>query len=163
MKRWIAAFLSCLLLSGCGNLTGGLHDTVTFYYVRSDYQADMSSPIGTEQREATGHRNDLRYFLAMYLMGPAQESLSSLLPSRTQILSLEERDSQLVIRLSNLDEVLSDSDYSLACACLTLTFLELSGLQGITVESGSRSITMNQDNIAYFDTVLQSTETEETS
>ena len=93
MKRWIAAFLSCLLLSGCGNLTGGLHDTVTFYYVRSDYQTDMSSPIGTEQRDATGHRNDLRYFLTMYLMGPAQESLSSLLPSRTQILSLEGQDS----------------------------------------------------------------------
>ena len=80
MKRWIAAFLSCLLLSGCGNLTGGLHDTVTFYYVRSDYQADMSSPIGTEQRDATGHRNDLRYFLAMYLIPVVSSSVQNANP-----------------------------------------------------------------------------------
>lgn len=162
MKKWIASILACLLLSGCGSLTEGLREPVNFYYVRSGYQTDMSSPIGSEQREAAGHRQDLRYLLAMYLMGPSQEPLRSPLPSGTQILSLDENDTLLTICLTDLDEILSDADYSLACACLSLTLLDLTDMQSITVASGSRSITMTQENVLYMDAALQPTKAEET-
>lgn len=161
MKRLTAIVLLCLVLAGCG---GGerLRDPVTFYYLRTDYQRDMSSPIGSEQREASGHRQEVGYLLALYLMGPSQEELCSPLPEGTQVQSIELTEGGILLTLSDTSETMTETEYSLACACLTLTVSELTGKEAVTVVSGSRSVTMTREAISYTDTVGIATETEET-
>ncbi len=148
MKRLICGALLCLLLAGCGGYTEGLRNPVTFFYVRADYAQDMSSPIGSEQREAAGHQGDLQYLLSLYLMGPYQEALAAAFPMGTKALSLKIEDSALDLKLSDTEDLLSDAEYSLACLCLSRTLLGLTDAQSITISSGERSITMTRDNVS---------------
>lgn len=160
MKRLICGALLCLLLAGCGGYTEGLRNPVTFYYVRADYAEDMSSPIGSEQREASGHRGDLKYLLSLYLMGPYQDTLTAAFPPGTKLLSLDTVDSALELTLSDTEDALSEVDYSLACLCLSRTLLKLTNAQSVTVSSGDRSITMTQDNVSIHDALEETEETQ---
>lgn len=150
MKRRISfLLLLALLLSGCGHFAQ-MRDPVTFYYVRQDYSSDMLGVLGSEQREAAGHKNDLHRLLAMYLMGPSREGLISPLPRGTSLISLEQSDSRIILELTELS--MSDADYTLACACLAQTLLGITGATQIIVISASRSVTLHKDNLALQDT-----------
>lgn len=162
MKRWFAAALLCLLLCGCGGYAQGLRDPVTFYYVRADYREDMSDPIGSERREASGHQNDLAYLLSLYLMGPVQSDLYAPLPRGTKVLALERSGEELRLALTDTEEKLSEAEFSLACACLSRTVLGLTQAQTVTVTSGGRSVTMTRDNVSTYDTPEETGAEEET-
>lgn len=149
MKRIVAMILlMALLLCGC---VDKMREPVTFYYVRDSFEEDMSQVIGTEQREASGHRDDLLYLLALYLMGPAEDSLVSPLPSYTTILSAEQIDSTVTLQLTDTTASLSDGQYTLACSCLTLTCLEITDAEYVTIISGNRSVTLGKDSLVLLD------------
>lgn len=163
MKRYLPVLLMvCLLISGCDSTTVRIKEPVTFYYVQADYTTDLSSPLGTEQREAAGHREDLSYLLALYLMGPSQENLVSPLPASTQIISVQETEPGIRITLSDTTRQLTEGEFSLACACLTLTCLDLTDAEVITITSGKRSVSMSRNNLVLFDSGTPAT-TEETT
>lgn len=151
-------FLS-LLLSGC-QLSGDLiKEPVTFYYVRADYQKDLSGIFVSEQREASGHLEDLSYLIALYLMGPVDESLRSPIPAGTRIYVEENNTYNVKLKLSDTEKTMTDAEFSLASACLSLTCLELTGTEKVTVISGNRSVTMTPDNLELSDiSVHNSTE-----
>lgn len=158
MQRLIIIFLLlCLLLTGC---TDRFKEPVTFYYIRTGYDMDMSAIMGSERREAAGHREDLSYLLALYLMGPAEEELRSPLPQGVSILSAEQTDSTVTLHLSNTDESMTDAQFTLACGCLTMTCLDLTEATHITIISGDRSVTMNADMLLTQD-LTTAAETEE--
>lgn len=145
MKRYFAMFLLIpLLLTGCGNR---LKEPVTFYYIRSGYAADMSSVLGSEQREASGHREDLSYLMALYLMGPADEELQSPIPSGVSIVSAEQKNNSIIVHLSESSDSMTDAQYTLACSCLTLTCLEITDAEYVTINSGDRSLTLRADSL----------------
>lgn len=149
MKRIVAMILlMALLLCGCADK---MREPVTFYYVRDSFEEDMSQVIGTEQREASGHRDDLLYLLALYLMGPAEDSLVSPLPSYTTILSAEQMDSTVTVQLTDTTASLSDGQFTLACSCLTLTCLEITDAEYVTIISGNRSVTLGKDSLVLLD------------
>lgn len=159
MKRFTAlAILLSLLLTGCAER---LKEPVTFYYVRNGYEEDMADILRSEQREAAGHREDLSYLMALYLMGPADEDLRSPLPRGTNIFTSEYRDSMVTLRISDTTKTMTDAQFTLACSCLTLTCLELVEAESVTVVSGDRSITMNADSLTLKDHIT-GTQTEET-
>ena len=118
------------------------------------------SVIVAEEREAYGHGRDLSYLLAFYLMGPMKEGLVCPLPEGTGIVSVEQASSGISLVLTDTLETLSDADYSLACACLTLTCLNITGGEKVTITSGSRSVTMTRNTLTLFDG--GTAETEET-
>lgn len=153
MKRFLGSVLIfCILLSGCSVLGERLKEPVSFYYLRSEYQYFVQDGvIASEEREAAGHRNDLSYLLALYLMGPADEELNSPIPRGTKIFNTEQTAEGIVLNLSDLDAALSDADFSLACACLSLTCFELTDSQSVTVNSGERSVTMDRDTLSLYD------------
>ena len=154
MKRILCAALALILafslLSGCGER---VKEPVTFYYLRSGYQENMDTMIASETREASGHRDNLRYLLAFYLMGPADKELSSPLPRGTVLYALEQETDSVTITLSDTSASLSDSEFSLACACLSMTCMELVPAEEVTVASGSRSLTLRRDNLILTDTL----------
>ncbi|MEF2836510.1 MAG: hypothetical protein U0N82_02145 [Oscillospiraceae bacterium] len=155
MKRLISLVLALLLLSGCGIIGERIKDPVTFYYIRADYQKDMGEVIVSEIREASGHRDDLPYLLALYSMGPASDDLQAPFPANIRILPTEHTDAGIVLSLSDTQENMTDAEYTLGSACLALTCMELTNASQITVVSGGRSITINRDNIVTFETAHQ--------
>ncbi len=55
-----------------------MKNPVTFYYPRREYQYGAEDGvISSEQREASGHADDLHYLLSLYLIGPSSDELVS--------------------------------------------------------------------------------------
>lgn len=154
MKRMICIALSLVLLiavlPGCAER---VKEPVTFYYLRQNPRNHLGPEIAGEIREGSGHRDNLRYLLSFYLMGPADKELSSPLPRGTVLYQLEQNDQNITISLSDTSESLSDSQFSLACACLALTCMELQPVKEITVTSGTRNTTIRRDNLILADTI----------
>ena len=154
MKRLIctllAASLLLSLLSGCGQ---EMKEPVIFYYRKDAYEEKMVSPIAGEEREVAGHRDNLKYLLTFYLMGPISQELASPLPQGTQLQSINQSSEDLTIEISDTASTLSDSAFSLACACLSMTCMGLTNAEAVTVVSGSRSLTLDKDNLLLSDTI----------
>lgn len=161
MKRILCLMLAfIILLSGCCFLGEQVREPVTFHYLCNHYQEDMCCVIAAEEREATGHTGDLAYLIALYQIGPSDENLSSPLPSGTRI-SSEMQNGQVTLELSDEASALSDTEYSIACACLTLTCLDIANAESVTVSCGSRCITMTRNSLTLNDTERQTSPTEE--
>jgi len=152
MKRIICSILMLnLFLSGCSVLGERIKDPVVFYYVREEYQQDMDSVIGSEIREASGHRNDLSYLLALYTMGPSKETLRSPLPKGTTITTLGNDQDEMLLELSDASQKLTDAEYTLAAACLARTCWELTDTETITVVCGDRTVSITKANLLLLD------------
>lgn len=153
MKRIILFFLLLsLCLSGCSSLGERIKEPVTFYYPRSEYS--YFSPDGvivSEEREASGHKDDLNYLLALYLMGPTTEGLVSSFPPTTKIFSLSATKKEITIQITNYDSTMSDVNFSLACACVSMTCFELSDCELVTVKSGNRSVSIARNSTTLSD------------
>ena len=120
---------------------------------RENPSRGLGPEIAVEIREGSGHRDNLRYLLAFYLMGPADKELTSPLPRGTVLYQLEQTEDAVTIGISDTSEALSDSRFSLACACLSMTCMELLPVKEITVVSGSRNTTIRRDSLILKDTI----------
>ena len=144
-----------LLFSGCSITGDRIKEPVTFYYVHENYRKNMDEVIMSEVREAAGHRDDLEYLLALYSIGPSADDLKSLLPRGTIISVTEYMDDQIVLSLSDTVLTLTDADFTLASACIAMTCMDLSDVQQITVVCGERNITIRQDNLLLYSSMVQ--------
>ena len=148
MNRLICSLLCfCLLLTGCSMSGERIKEPVVFYYVREDYRKDMDPVIASEIREASGHSEDLSYLLALYSIGPSQKDLKAALPRNTKIVLTERTEEHIVLTLSEGVLTMTDADYTLASACLSLTCMELIAVPQVTIVCGDRTITMQRDTI----------------
>lgn len=151
MKRLLSlVLLLILLLTGCADR---IREPVVFYYVRTGYEENMSAVLGAERREASGHRDDLSYLLALYLMGPTNEELHSPLPAGTRMFSAQRSGTSLTLYLSDTTDSITDIQFTLACSCLTMTCMELTDVESVTIHSGDRSITMDADTLLLQDPI----------
>lgn len=151
MKRMSSLLvLFCFLLSGCNVLGERIKEPVTFYYVRTGYQEDMSQIIDSEIRESSGHQGDLSYLLALYSMGPSNDDLQSPLPRGTRITPTEHSEEGIVLSLSGAATEMTDAEFTLAAACLGLTCMELISEENITILLEDRSITVNSENLMLY-------------
>lgn len=153
MRRFLSVvILYCLLLCGCSVLGERIKEPVTFYYLRSEYTFFAENGVFVpEEREASGHRDDLGYLLKLYLMGPADDELASPLPRGTRITGVERTDSAITIQLSDNTLGMSDVDFSLAAGCLSLTCFDITQTDSVTVTCAERSVTMSRDNLILYD------------
>ena len=163
MKRFFFIILLCMMIAvmflpSCNSPE---QNGVSFYYCRepSDYRYfEEEGVIRAESRDLAGHRNDLRYMVSLYLAGPMEEGLVSPFTNTTMLISSEITNNQVYIELSGHNKNLTDSEFSLACACLTLTCMDYTPCESVTIISGDRSLTMDADSILIFDTLpLQET------
>lgn len=156
MKRFLALLLTFALflpLLGCHSQDSG--DTV-FYYCRNteDYRYfEENSVVCPEERDLTGHQNDLRYMVGLYLAGPLDEELHSPFSASTRLISVKMDGQSVFIELSDQTGVLNEPEFTLACACLTLSCMRFISCTDVTITSAERSITMNEDSIVLFDSL----------
>lgn len=153
MKQLISVFLLCsMLLTGCSLSSERIREPVRFYYQRVQYEYGApDGMIAWEERESSGHSHDLTYLMALYLMGPVDEDLVSPVPAGTRVYSITVEQDSVTMVLSDTEKTLSESGYSLVCACLALTAMEISGCNCVTIVSGERKVTMTPENLIQFD------------
>ena len=157
MRRFLCAFLvSTLLFTMCScGFSDSIKDKGTFYYRRTEFlYGKDGSVMDSETKDITGHANDLSYLVALYMLGPTEDTLVSPFPKNVKLLSAQIEDQSILIQFTSLDRYMSDSDFTLACACLTLTCLGLTDATEVTIASGDRSITMTQDMLLLTDSII---------
>ena len=142
MKRFFSlSLILALLLSGCAFGREQFIEPVTFYYLkahsdRESYAAFFGEgAIGSELREASGHRYDLNYLAALYLRGPTDPQLTPSFPSGSQVLEIGFERGTLHITMNTIPSQLNDMDLSVACACLSKTFMELTKVDTVLVDA----------------------------
>lgn len=159
MKRLIACILIILLLCLCG--CGSTKDDVLFYYRQVDFQyGEQNGVILSESRNVSGHKGDLHFLLALYLVGPLDEALISPFPQETKLISAYKEGETVYVEISDVSS-LSESEFSLGCACIALTCMDIENAQSISITSGSRSITLDQNSLLLYDDIAAAA-TEET-
>lgn len=163
MKRFLGILLSFLLivpLIGCENASDP--DAVLFYYSRKEFQYHSAdSVIVAEEREISNPSRDLGYLLPLYLVGPLDESLVSPFPAGTRLERVSLGNDTLTLELSDLDGILTDPQFSLACGCIALTGFEYCQSDSITVISGQRTIQIDRDSLILSDIPVSNSETTE--
>lgn len=148
MKHLVCLMLSfCLCLSGCSTPGQWIKEPVKFYYIHGDYQQDMEEVIVSEIREASGHREDLPYLLALYSMGPTNADYKSPFPPNTVILPIEHSGGNIVLSLSENALRLTDVEYTIASACIAMTCMEITDTQQVSVVCEDKSVTIGKDNL----------------
>ena len=161
MKRFLCILLAVsLLLSGCGFFGERIKDPVSFHYLCANYPDELCCVVVSEQREASGHVGNLPYLLALYLMGPVDEEMRSPIPAGVQILSSKDGD-HIILELTGATDSFSDIDFSLACACLTLTSLEITGAEKVTVRCGEQVRTLDRSSLTLNDITDEHATTED--
>ena len=163
LRMILAILLLLSVMAGC-TLRKDSESNVTFYYSRSDYAfGTEDSVIASESRDIAGHEGELQYILSLYLMGPLEEELTAVFPTSIRLVSTTRGDSHLTVELTPMDGALSDAEFSLACSCLSMTCMKLTGCTHVTVISGEQTLTLRMSNLLLVDTpVPTETQLEET-
>ena len=136
MKRILYIFLLAiiLLLSGCNKENEEMQYPVTFYYKVAEPSYDAGSKtIATEIRDQKYHKNDYEYILNEYLMGPREEGCVSPFPAGTTLDELLMGGTKVSVVLSGHFVYATPSEMMLACACLTKTVTELTGIKTVQI------------------------------
>lgn len=139
MKRIFLLFLVLLMVTtGCG-----VKEQAQFYYCQLEYSYEShESMIVSEKRDIQGYTDDLPFLISLYLMGPLDKEYACPFPKGTKLMNSTLENQILTLRLTDTPN-LSDAQYSLACACMALTCLDLCDATTVTIKSGNRSITID--------------------
>ena len=153
--------LSLLIIPGCAK--DSPEETLSFYYCRKEFAYGTETGIIVpEQRSLPGHEDDLEYLLSLYFVGPQDESCQSPFPKRTQLLAFEQSKDFLLLEITDCSEQLTDAQFSLGCACLAMTCMELTDVKYVTVTSGDAKITLSENSLLLHDSMdLAAISTEE--
>lgn len=159
MKKLTALALCLSILAGlCACTAVTDQDAVNFYYCRSEVTYGVEdSVIAAEARSQFSAGSDLGTLLSAYLAGPTTEGLESPFPRSTQLLSWKLRDGTLSLNFSATLGDLSGVELTIACACISRTFLELLDIEEVVISasgallSGETYVTVTADSILYYD------------
>lgn len=156
MKRIIAGILLAVILlnlTGCVFTSEDTGDTITLYYIRSEYQYHNVDNVIVGEERTLASKTEIAHLLDLYLAGPVDDGLVSPIPKDTELLGIQEYSGLLEITFSDTESVLSDVQFSLACVCLGKTMMEDPDIIQVTVFSGERSMTVDRTNYLLTDEV----------
>ncbi|MGM9603509.1 MAG: hypothetical protein ACI3XG_00415 [Faecousia sp.] len=152
MKKWTAALLCLLLLSGCGRSGKPLFDPVYFYYPRTEYDYGYADSVITwEAMDGTGHMDDLEYLMGEFFSGPIDEGLVNPFPAGTTLLSARVEGDAFLLEVSVEALALAEHQFTLGCSCLSMTCFELTSVQTVTVSCGEKSLTIRRNSMLLVD------------
>lgn len=167
MKRLFGLILTlalCLSLCACGSGKDKIQQPVNFYYRCSELSYDTSDGlIRAYVAEAAGYTEVLP-LLRLYLQGTTDAAFTSTFPAGIQLLDAYVMGKTIYLELNESMADLTGIDLTIACACLTMTALELVDATNVCISAngaamdGSPSITMSLNDL-----ILQDLYTPETT
>ena len=164
MRKLIAiGLLLCLLLTGCATEDQGLITELKFYYPLQETDYSMgSSYLRAELREGGGLDKNIANLLNLYLEGPV-DKITYRMPFQynTRVVSVSREIGILNVTLSSGFATYTGLDLTIACACITLTCLELSNAETVRIRAqdttldGAEFIEMSRDSLLLIDFVTE--------
>ncbi len=156
MKKWLCVLLLLSLSIGlvaCARKKEP-ENPVLFYYrtAKVDFFAD-AGVIESEARDAGSRSGDYEYLLNQYLQGPEGQKLDRTFPAGTAVRSFVLTENSASILLTESFAQLTDMDLSLACACLTLTICQMTGVKQVQIRAesallgGSEAVIMDYEQL----------------
>ena len=161
MKRFLSFLLIialCLPLLACAKEAVRIQEPVSFYYRRQDLAyGEENSVILSEMREAAGRLNAPEYLLQEYLAGPISEGLAHTFSNGTTLVHYVCDSTKATLTLSSHIANLSGMDLTIACACLTLTVMELLDVETVEIRAedallnDAEAIIMDRESLLFLD------------
>lgn len=142
---------------------------VSYHYLRAPqsngeiHHGSADSVITAEIRESAGHEGDYAYLLEIYLLGPLDPDYRTPYPVGTFLEEFSLENGIADITLSDNFGELTGIDLTLACGCLTLTVMDLTGAETVIIRAedaqldGKESITMDRGSIILTDDTVAET------
>lgn len=160
MKQLISVVLLLAVIfsfAGCQE-EAPLKDPVNFYYRRIQTEfGKETGVIDVMVVEGDGKKGDHLAMLNQYLLGINNSSFASTFPVSTQVTDLRILGDTAFLTLNPALGQYSGMDLTIACACLTLTTMELTGTQQVSIRitsgtlNGSDQIIMDRNTILLLD------------
>ena len=156
MKRLLCILLAAgltLSMTACGR--DSQDSRLHFYYPRAEFDYGTAhGVIAPEVHEISGHHDDLRYLLALYLQGPSDPELQLPFPSGTILVDLVQERQEVTITLSSTAALLEGTDLTIACACLAETCFAICDAQQVHIQSLATASGQTVDAIFSRDNIL---------
>ncbi len=167
MKRFLCLLLALILmlpLCACDSEEEKILEPVNFYYRRSEVDfAAENGLIAPYIAESAGY-DEVIPLLQLYLDGCDEDEFHHTFPTGTELLDAYVRDKTLYLFLSADFARLSGVDLRIACACITMTALELVDATYVNISAngvpmdGSLTIILSLEDL-----ILQDVYTPETT
>lgn len=160
MRRAICLLLCCvslLLCFGCTEKSPEPQDGIVFYYPQAQLSFQPGSTIiGTETRALTDQETWAQV-LSIYFLGPDAEHLLSPFPAGLAVIKTSMENKTVYITVSDHLAELTGLELTMACSCLSLTALALTGAETVVINAedalldGQKSITMDKNTLLLLD------------
>ena len=151
-------FAFCTSFCGCEKEPVKIEKPVNLYYRQSQISyGSADGVIGICITEGAGFENDLLGLLNLYLRNTTDPAFSRTFPDGSQLVRLTVQDGAAQAQLNNQFSRAAGIDLTIACACLSLTIMELTSAESVTISAfnatldGAESITMTTDSILLLD------------
>ena len=166
MKRLTAILILFALCFASGCHSGKSPEIpVKYYYPNATISYGTEDGfLSYEQREGIGRSADAS--IAEYLKGPVDSVYSNPFPKNTKLISFEMQDDIIHLVLSDNYATLTGLHLSVANACLSMTVLELTGANTVSIQcesvqiDGQNSIMITRDSILLYDSNKTTTPSE---
>ena len=159
MKRNFCLLLCAVILfctAACQEEAPKFESPVTFYYRTAVINDEIAaSVIGPVTAEGAGLLEDPYALLNEYLKGTSQEGYLTTFPASTKLLTLEVTEETAYLLLNGSITRLTGVDLTIACACITLTTMELTDAKTVHIRSSSGAMDGNEEIIMDRQTLVQ--------
>ena len=163
MKRFFCLLLSAIMLLtlfGCGSKEQKILEPINFYYRRSEIDfAAENALIAPLVVESAGF-DEIIPLLKIYLRGCEDDQFHHTFPTGTELVDAYVRGHTLYLFLSSDFARLTGIDLSIACACITMTALELVDATYVCISAndvaldGAQSVTLSMEDLILEDTFI---------
>ncbi len=161
MKRILCLLLILLLaasMAACQEDKPSFQSPVTVYYRTVAAENDLAeSVIGSITLEGAPHKGNPQSLLNEYLKGTSEEGFSTTFPASTKVLGLSVTANSAKLQLNASLARLTGVDLSVACACIALTTMELTGVNTVRISAsgttldGAEELVLNRDSLILLD------------
>ena len=161
MKKLLCLILSllfCVNFWGCQEEKPKLEQPVRFYYLTSTPENGIQDKvIDAVSVEGAGKLEDIHSLLNEYLRGTSEPGFETTFPASTKILKLTVSDSIAAVEMNSAIARLSGIDLTIACACITMTVMELTGASQVRISAsnstldGAETVVMDINSLTMLD------------
>lgn len=160
MKRILCLTLALALTACFFGCDSPGENAPSFCYLRMDYiPGQIDSVMAFEERDLSGHPQDIDYLLGVYLEGPLDDTLVSPFPDGTALVESIRENDTLTIELTKEFLTLDGIRLTLAASCLSSTCFHLTDVQTVQITCGDEMpVIINRDSLTLLDDSSTATE-----